>query len=147
MELRAFGDTRLSVSEFGLGCARIGGIFQQDTSEFLRLLSAARDAGITFFDTADMYSQGESEALIGRAFQGKRGSVIIAATQKTAEISLPVAITVFPEDVYRPPETWSRRAYRNLTYFNEVDKGGHFAAWEQPELFSQEIRAAFRALR
>jgi pimeloyl-ACP methyl ester carboxylesterase len=75
------------------------------------------------------------------------GSVIVAAAQKTAEISLPVAITVFPEDVYRAPETWARRAYRNLIYFNEVQKGGHFAAWEEPELFSAELRAAFRSLR
>ncbi|WOH54772.1 epoxide hydrolase family protein [Bradyrhizobium sp. sBnM-33] len=74
-------------------------------------------------------------------------SVVLATAQKTSEISLPVAITVFPEEVYRAPETWARRAYRNLIYFNEVDKGGHFAAWEQPELFSQEIRAAFRPLR
>ena len=78
---------------------------------------------------------------------GARGSVIVAAAQKTAEISLPVAITVFPEDVYRAPETWARRAYRNLIYFHEVDRGGHFAAWEQPQLFSEEIRAAFRSLR
>jgi len=78
---------------------------------------------------------------------GARGSVIVAAAQRTAEISLPVAITVFPEDVYRPPETWARRAYRNLIYFNEVDRGGHFASWEQPELFSAELRAAFRSLR
>ena len=78
---------------------------------------------------------------------GARGSVIVAAAQKTAEISLPVAITVFPEDVYRPPETWARRAYPNLTYFHEVDKGGHFAAWEQPELFAAELRAAFKSLR
>jgi pimeloyl-ACP methyl ester carboxylesterase len=74
-------------------------------------------------------------------------SVLLAAAQKTAEISLPVAITVFPEEVYRAPETWARRAYRNLIYFHEVDKGGHFAAWEQPELFSTELRAAFRPLR
>jgi pimeloyl-ACP methyl ester carboxylesterase len=78
---------------------------------------------------------------------GARGSVIVAAAQKTDEIALPVAITVFPEDVYRPPETWARRAYRNLIYFNEVDKGGHFAAWEQPELFAAELRAAFKSLR
>jgi pimeloyl-ACP methyl ester carboxylesterase len=78
---------------------------------------------------------------------GARGSVIVAAAQKTGEISLPVAITVFPEDVYRAPETWARRAYRDLIYFNEVDKGGHFAAWEQPELFSAELRAAFKTLR
>jgi pimeloyl-ACP methyl ester carboxylesterase len=76
-----------------------------------------------------------------------RGSVIVAAAQKTSDISLPVAITVFPDDVYRAPETWARRAYRNLIYFNEVDKEGHFAAWEQPELFSAELRAAFRSLR
>jgi len=73
--------------------------------------------------------------------------VISAVAQKTDEISLPVAITVFPEDIYRAPETWARRAYRNLIYFREVDKGGHFAAWEQPELFSAELRAAFRSLR
>ena len=74
-------------------------------------------------------------------------SVLLAAAQKTSEISLPVAITVFPGEVYRAPETWARRAYRNLIYFHEVDKGGHFAAWEEPELFSAELRAAFRSLR
>ena len=74
-------------------------------------------------------------------------SVLLAAAQKTSEISLPVAITVFPGEVYRAPETWARRAYRNLIYFHEVDKGGHFAAWEEPELFSAELRAAFRPLR
>ena len=74
-------------------------------------------------------------------------SVILAAAQKTNDISLPVAITVFPREVYRAPETWARRAYRNLIYFNEVDKGGHFAAWEQPELLAAELRAAFRSLR
>lgn len=78
---------------------------------------------------------------------GRKGSVIVASAQKTSEISLPVAITVFPEDVYRAPETWARRAYPNLSYFHEVDKGGHFAAWEQPALFSAELRAAFRSLR
>jgi pimeloyl-ACP methyl ester carboxylesterase len=77
---------------------------------------------------------------------GGRG-ITSAAAQKTAEISLPVAITVFPEEVYRTPETWARRAYRNLIYFHEVDRGGHFAAWEQPELFATEIRAAFKSLR
>jgi pimeloyl-ACP methyl ester carboxylesterase len=74
-------------------------------------------------------------------------SVVLSAAQMTSEISLPVAISVFPEEVYRAPETWARRAYRNLIYFNELDKGGHFAAWEQPELFAAELRAAFRPLR
>jgi pimeloyl-ACP methyl ester carboxylesterase len=58
-----------------------------------------------------------------------------------------VAITVFPGDSYRARETWARHAYRNLIYFHEVDKGGHFAAWEEPELFAAEMRAAFGSLR
>jgi pimeloyl-ACP methyl ester carboxylesterase len=70
-----------------------------------------------------------------------------ASVQKTAEISLPVAVTVFPGEIYRAPKSWTQRAYRSLAYFNEVDKGGHFAAWEQPQLFSEELRAAFRPLR
>jgi pimeloyl-ACP methyl ester carboxylesterase len=74
-------------------------------------------------------------------------SPAFAAPERTAEISLPVAITVFPGESYRAPETWARRAYRNLIYFHEVDRGGHFAAWEQPELFSAELREAFRPLR
>ncbi|PKA45120.1 epoxide hydrolase 1 (plasmid) [Rhizobium sullae] len=74
-------------------------------------------------------------------------SPAFAGAEMTSEISLPVAITVFPGESYRAPETWARRAYRNLIYFHEVDKGGHFAAWEQPTIFAQELRAAFRSLR
>ena len=69
------------------------------------------------------------------------------AEQKTADISIPVAVTVFPGEIYRAPKSWAERACRNLIYFHEVDKGGHFAAREQPQLFSEEIRAAFRLLR
>jgi pimeloyl-ACP methyl ester carboxylesterase len=70
-----------------------------------------------------------------------------AAALKSAEISVPVAVAFFPDDVYRAPESWARRAYSNLVYFNEVGRGGHFAAWEQPQLFTEELRAAFRAVR
>ncbi|GCE21297.1 epoxide hydrolase family protein [Dictyobacter kobayashii] len=62
-------------------------------------------------------------------------------------ISIPAAVTVFPGEIYRAPRSWAERAYHNLIYFNEVNKGGHFAAWEEPELFATEIRAAFRSLR
>jgi pimeloyl-ACP methyl ester carboxylesterase len=62
-------------------------------------------------------------------------------------VSIPVAVTVFPGEQYRAPRSWTERAYPELIYFNEVDKGGHFAAWEQPQLFSVELRAAFRSLR
>jgi pimeloyl-ACP methyl ester carboxylesterase len=100
-------------------------------------------------DNITLYWLTNTAASAARLYRenGARGSVIVAAAQKTAEIALPVAITVFPEDVYRAPETWARRAYRNLVYFHEVDKGGHFAAWEQPELFNTELRAAFKSLR
>jgi pimeloyl-ACP methyl ester carboxylesterase len=62
-------------------------------------------------------------------------------------VSLPVAVTVFPSEQYQAPRSWAEQAYPNLIYFNEVDRGGHFAAWEEPELFSAEVRAAFRSLR
>ena len=74
-------------------------------------------------------------------------SPIGSAAQKTSDIKVPVAITVFPEDVYRPPQSWAERAYPTLSYYHQADKGGHFAAWEQPELFSAEVRAAFRRER
>ena len=65
----------------------------------------------------------------------------------TKGVSIPVAMTVFPGEQYQAPRSWAEKAYPNLIYFNEVDKGGHFAAWEQPQLFSEEVRAAFRSLR
>ncbi len=63
------------------------------------------------------------------------------------DISIPAAVTVFPGEIYRAPRSWAEKSYHKLIYFNEVDKGGHFAAWEEPELFSAELRAAFRSLR
>jgi pimeloyl-ACP methyl ester carboxylesterase len=62
-------------------------------------------------------------------------------------VSIPVAVSVFPDELYPAPRSWAERAYPKLIYFNKVDKGGHFAAWEQPKIFSEEIRAAFRSLR
>jgi pimeloyl-ACP methyl ester carboxylesterase len=62
-------------------------------------------------------------------------------------VTLPVAFTVFPGELFQAPRHWVKRAYHNLIYYNEVDKGGHFAAWEEPELFASEMRAAFKSLR
>lgn len=61
--------------------------------------------------------------------------------------TMPVAVIVFPGEIHRAPLTWADRCYHNLIYFNEADNGGHFAAWEQPQLFTTEVRAAFRSLR
>ena len=71
-----------------------------------------------------------------------------AAGQAPPPVSVPVGFTTFPGEIWRTPRSWAEKAYPNLTYFNEVDKGGHFAAWEEPELFSDgDARAAFTALR
>src|SRR5207253_6792037 len=61
--------------------------------------------------------------------------------------TIPVGFTTFPGEIWRTPRSWVEQSYPNVIYFNEVDKGGHFAAWEEPELFSTEVRAAFRSLR
>jgi pimeloyl-ACP methyl ester carboxylesterase len=62
-------------------------------------------------------------------------------------VAIPVAVTVFPGEQYQAPRSWAERAYPNLIYYHQVDRGGHFAAWEQPQLFASELRAAFRSLR
>jgi pimeloyl-ACP methyl ester carboxylesterase len=70
-----------------------------------------------------------------------------AAGQVPPAVTVPVAFTTFPGEIWRTPRSWAELAYPSLTYFNEVDAGGHFAAWEEPELFTTELRAAFRPLR
>jgi pimeloyl-ACP methyl ester carboxylesterase len=62
-------------------------------------------------------------------------------------VTVPAAVTVFPNELYQAPRSWAEQAYPNLIYFNQVDKGNHFAAWQEPELFTTEVRAAFRSLR
>jgi pimeloyl-ACP methyl ester carboxylesterase len=70
-----------------------------------------------------------------------------AAGQAPPPVSIPVGFTTFPGEIWRTPRSWVEKAYPNVTYFNEVDKGGHFAAWEEPQLFANEMRAAFGSLR
>jgi pimeloyl-ACP methyl ester carboxylesterase len=104
-----------------------------------------RDA---ILDNISLYWLTNTPTSAARAYWDNHGrSPLVAAAQKTDEITIPVAITVFPGEIYRAPETWARRAYPKLIYFHEADKGGHFAAWEQPELFAAELRAAFKSLR
>jgi len=70
-----------------------------------------------------------------------------ASGQAPPDVSLPVGFTQFPDEIFRAPRSWVEQSYPNVIYFNKVDKGGHFAAWEEPELFSKEVRAAFGSLR
>jgi pimeloyl-ACP methyl ester carboxylesterase len=70
-----------------------------------------------------------------------------AAGQAPPPMALPFGFTTFPGEIWRTPHSWVEKAYPNVAYFNEVERGGHFAAWEEPELFAQEVRAAFSSLR
>jgi len=95
-----------------------------------------------------LYWLTNTAASAARIYWESRNLNLTSATSlKTREIAIPVAITVFPDKVIRAQETWARRAFPNLTYFHEVNRGGHFAMWEHPELFADELRAAFRRLR
>ena len=79
--------------------------------------------------------------------EGRSTAAAVASGKKPPKIAVPVAFTVFPRELFEAPRKWAEKVYPNLIYFNEVDKGGHFAAWEEPELFSSELRAAFSSLR
>lgn len=99
-------------------------------------------------DDITLYWLTNTATSAARIYWENRGrELIVSGAQKTQEISVPVAVTVFPEEVYRAPESWVRRAFRNVIYYNQVDRGGHFAAWEQPKLFASELRAAFKSVR
>jgi pimeloyl-ACP methyl ester carboxylesterase len=74
-------------------------------------------------------------------------AITAAAGKQPSPPALPVAFSVFPGEIFQAPRSWAEKVYPNLIYFNEVDKGGHFAAWEEPQLFAEELRAAFRSLR
>jgi pimeloyl-ACP methyl ester carboxylesterase len=99
-------------------------------------------------DNFSLYWLTNTVASSGRIYWENRNLALTSSTaQKTNEIKVPVAITVFPDEVVRAQESWARRAFPTLSYFHEVDRGGHFAMWEYPELFAQELRAAFRSVR
>jgi pimeloyl-ACP methyl ester carboxylesterase len=138
-------NTRPQMISYGLTDSPVGlaaFIYDYNNGEPERLLSKDQ-----MLDDITLYWLTNTAASSARLYWENHSNILSTVALKTAEISLSVAITVFPEEIYRAPETWARRAFRNLAYFHEVDKGGHFAAWEQPELFSAELRAAFRSLR
>jgi pimeloyl-ACP methyl ester carboxylesterase len=98
-------------------------------------------------DNITLYWLTNSAISSARLYWENNSNNFSAAAQRTADISVPVAVTVFPGEIYRAPRSWTQKAYPTLMYFNEVDKGGHFAAWEEPELFAAELRSAFKSLR
>jgi len=90
---------------------------------------------------------GTGESAARSYWEGGPNSPHDAAPAPPPPVSLPVGFTTFPGEIWRTPRSWVETAYPNVVYFNEVDRGGHFAAWEEPEIFSHELRAAFKSLR
>jgi pimeloyl-ACP methyl ester carboxylesterase len=103
----------------------------------------------TIVDNITLYWLTGTGASAARSYweDGRASAQVRESGQAPPEVSLPVGFTTFPGEIWRTPRSWVESSYPNVTYFNEVDKGGHFAAWEEPELFSQEMRAAFESLR
>ena len=103
----------------------------------------------TIIDNITLYWLTGTGASAARSYWESYGAAAVAAAaaQAPPEVSLPVGFTTFPDEIWAAPRSWVGGSYGTLTYFNEVDRGGHFAAWEVPELFSEEVRAAFRSLR
>jgi pimeloyl-ACP methyl ester carboxylesterase len=100
-------------------------------------------------DNITLYWLTGTGASAARAYweSGRAGAAAAAAGQAPPPVSIPVGFTTFPGEIFQAPRSWVEQGYPSLTYFSKVDKGGHFAAWEEPELFSSEVRAAFRSLR
>ena len=98
-------------------------------------------------DNVTLYWLTGTGASAARAYWESGQAQAKAGGQAPPPMTLPFAFTTFPGEIWKTPRSWVEKAYPNVMYFNEVDKGGHFAAWEEPELFSTEIRAAFRSLR
>jgi pimeloyl-ACP methyl ester carboxylesterase len=103
----------------------------------------------TIVDNITLYWLTGTGASAARSYWDSYGvaAVAAAAGQSPRDVSVPVGFTTFPGEIWRTPRSWAERSYATLSYFNEVDKGGHFAAWEEPELFATEVQAAFRPLR
>jgi pimeloyl-ACP methyl ester carboxylesterase len=103
----------------------------------------------TIVDNITLYWLTGTGASAARSYweDGKALAQARASGQAPPEVSVPVGFTTFPGEIWRTPRSWVENSYPNLIHFNEVDKGGHFAAWEEPQLFSEEVRAAFRSLR
>ena len=79
-------------------------------------------------------------------WEGGRAAALAAGKAPPA-VSIPVGFTTFPGEIFRAPRSWAEHVYTTLSYFNEAERGGHFAAWEEPQLFTEELRAAFGSLR
>jgi pimeloyl-ACP methyl ester carboxylesterase len=98
-------------------------------------------------DNVTLYWLTGTGASAARSYWESARAQALSAGQAPPPVSIPVGFTTFPGEIFRAPRSWVEKSYPNVTYFHEVDRGGHFAAWEEPELFATELRGAFRSLR
>src|SRR5271167_2013212 len=129
-------------------------ILDHDTDSYYKISRAFLDGqpagNLTperILDNITLYWLTGTGASAARSYWEGARAAALAAGHAPPPVSLPVGYSTFPGEIFRAPRSWVEKAYPNVTYFNEVDRGGHFAAWEEPELFSAELRAAFSSLR
>jgi pimeloyl-ACP methyl ester carboxylesterase len=131
-------------------------MLDHDTDAYYKISSAFVDrqpsGNLTrdhILDNITLYWLTGTGASAARSYweNGQAAAAAQASGQAPPEVSLPVGFTTFPGEIWRTPRSWVEQGYPNVTYFNKAERGGHFAAWEEPELFSEEVRAAFRSLR
>jgi pimeloyl-ACP methyl ester carboxylesterase len=131
-------------------------LLDHDTDSYYKIARAFVDGqptgGLTrdhILDNVTLYWLTGTGASAARSYweDGMARAQIAASGQAPPPVTLPVGFTTFPGEIWQSPRSWVEHSYPNVAYFNKVDKGGHFAAWEEPELFSVEVRAAFKSLR
>ncbi|HEV8279307.1 MAG TPA: epoxide hydrolase [Streptosporangiaceae bacterium] len=129
-------------------------MLDHDTDAYYKISRAFVDGqpsgGLTrdhILDNITTYWLTGTGASAARSYWESGRAQALAAGQAPPQVKLPVGFTTFPGEIFRAPRSWVEKSYPSLTYFNEAGKGGHFAAWEEPELFATEIRAAFKPLR
>jgi pimeloyl-ACP methyl ester carboxylesterase len=134
--------------------ALAGWMLDHDTDAYYKISRAFTggqpSGGLTrdhILDNITLYWLTGTGASAARSYWEAGRAQALAAGQAPPEVKLPVGYTTFPGEIFRAPRSWVEKAYPTLTYFHEASKGGHFAAWEEPQLFSEEIRAAFSSLR
>ena len=129
-------------------------IFDHDTDAYYKIASAFVDqkpsGNLTrdhILDNVTLYWLTSTGASAARSYWESAQAQVASKGQAPPPMTLPFGFTTFPGEIWRTPRSWVEASYPNVVYFNEVDKGGHFAAWEEPEIFSSELRKAFRSLR
>jgi pimeloyl-ACP methyl ester carboxylesterase len=129
-------------------------MLDHDTDSYYKISSAFVDekpvGNLTrdhILDNVSLYWLTATGASAARSYWEGGRAAALAAGKTPPAVSVPVGFTTFPGEIFRAPRSWVEHVYPSLVYFNEVDRGGHFAAWEEPELFSSELRAAFGSVR